>query len=1268
MTKIKTILSNPLNIVLLIIILLLLLSSLAAPIYKKQIYRNWKDIVKEKTNNIETEVLSDFEYYKNKLLTLCSEVKNYIEIDSTSRISSRKFIEYFTLSKFDSYIIEILDKDSNLIAWTPNSSSNQQNLSGIFFEQCEAYFSDNPILTSLSISDTIKGYHLNISYPIEKKYKLNSEFYEELSWVKSLSRDFNTLFEIYYSPLIHQIREGQKHSFPIYNNFNNRIATVTFNLPSRDLYIANFEKNTFQIQSLLLIVLILLLFLKYYIILKSKVSEIQSIAFLLVFLTVLRLLLYYLQFPLDFINHEINNPAYFSSKFAYGLVSSPLEFFITSLFLLFICLKIYKYFIYRPTNLSEYHSFIKILFGIFITVLFLFLLRGLGATLRSVIFDSAVRYFKLPEIIPDIPAQLMLLNVLITGYSFILISLVIIKFLFGLIGVPANRFTHSKFFFMFVVFQIAALIFDIIQRQPQGTPIIRISCITILFTILYFILVKQKHGLIFHVYYLLSASLITISLLIFYNSDFEKRSLKITANEILRSDENLVGYLAVETIQNAKSNQTIVKYLEDQSTNFNSLAFNIWSNSALEREALSSNLNIISTDKKLLGSFAFQYTENYVWDWNLRIPSESEIHIKTIPTADGFSKVTRAIAPIYKNTDTLAYIEVSILLDFYSLGFEETPEIFSSSKTIKNTPININQIKIFDFHNGRLVNYFTDLILSDKEAGTLIDSPFNKYNEAWINIDINDVKHVFYVTRIDESGLERILAVGLEEKDVSWNLFDFFKLFFIHSLYIAVILGIMYFLYFKKAFSLRYSFRTKLLAAFLLVSIIPLILLAVYLRSLTESKNTQAIFYKLGKRADSVEDYLNNYSMNSDLSLEEICSKATLDLGINFALFSDINLEYTSQKVYTDAGLIPVRLNSKVYKELVKSGLREFVVDESIDNYTYHSFYHKANINNHDYLIKVSDLFNTIQLPMTGSEVDIFLFGSYSFAIILVVILSTFLANQISLPIRKLTFATKSVGSGDLNVEISETPKGEISELVNGFNSMVKELKRNQVEIAEMEREAAWKEMAKQVAHEIKNPLTPMRLSIQQLITAYRDKSTKFDIIFEKVSETLIKQIDTLKNIASEFSAFARMPRLNMQELDVVEIINTSANLFINEKIDINIQVESAAIHVNADEEQLQRTMVNLIRNSIQAGANKINISTSRDNSFCYIRVVDDGFGISMDVVDRIFDESFTTKTGGMGLGLSMARRFIESINGTIKVEKTSEDGTTIFLSIPLNH
>jgi nitrogen fixation/metabolism regulation signal transduction histidine kinase len=230
---------------------------------------------------------------------------------------------------------------------------------------------------------------------------------------------------------------------------------------------------------------------------------------------------------------------------------------------------------------------------------------------------------------------------------------------------------------------------------------------------------------------------------------------------------------------------------------------------------------------------------------------------------------------------------------------------------------------------------------------------------------------------------------------------------------------------------------------------------------------------------------------------------------------------------------------------------------------------------------------------------------------------------------------------------------------------MTQELQKNQIELAELEREAAWKEMAKQVAHEIKNPLTPIKLAIQQLVASFKDKSKDFDSIFESVTETTLNQIDNLGQIASEFSSFAKMPSINLEVLDFVPIINDTKNLFIDDNINIDFESEVSEAIVEADTSQLRRLLINMIRNSIQANATDIAIRLSQKSDDYSLILVDNGEGIDDLIKSKIFEINFTTKEKGMGLGLKLAKRFLEGINGKIHLVESGHLGTTFEIIIP---
>ena len=237
--------------------------------------------------------------------------------------------------------------------------------------------------------------------------------------------------------------------------------------------------------------------------------------------------------------------------------------------------------------------------------------------------------------------------------------------------------------------------------------------------------------------------------------------------------------------------------------------------------------------------------------------------------------------------------------------------------------------------------------------------------------------------------------------------------------------------------------------------------------------------------------------------------------------------------------------------------------------------------------------------------------------------------------------------------------------MLDVFNFMTNQFQKNHAELAQMEREIAWKEMANQVAHEIKNPLTPMKLAVQQLIASYKDKKGNFDSLFEKLSATVLNQIESLSLIASEFSRFARMPNFKLEKIDLIPVVKDTVNLFQDENIKIKVVHSVSNAIAEADQVQLRRLLINMVRNSIQADASLINIQVSSDAESHKIIISDNGKGIAENNKNKIFEANFTTKKKGMGLGLKLAKRFLEGINGSINLTNTGSRGAEFEITIP---
>lgn len=243
----------------------------------------------------------------------------------------------------------------------------------------------------------------------------------------------------------------------------------------------------------------------------------------------------------------------------------------------------------------------------------------------------------------------------------------------------------------------------------------------------------------------------------------------------------------------------------------------------------------------------------------------------------------------------------------------------------------------------------------------------------------------------------------------------------------------------------------------------------------------------------------------------------------------------------------------------------------------------------------------------------------------------------------------------------------EVALLVESYNSMIDELEESAVKLATTEREQAWREMAKQVAHEIKNPLTPMRLSVQSFLRNFNPSDPNIKQKVEEYSFTLIQQIDTMSSIASAFSNFAKMPAQKNETLNVVKVIELALDIFPEPYIKFISKEEE--IIAKFDRTQLIRVVTNLVKNAIQAIKQvkrpKILIDVFSSEESVFITVTDNGCGISDEHKEKVFEPKFTTKTSGMGLGLAMIQKIVETYGGSIIFTSIENKGTTFKVSFP---
>ena len=474
-----------------------------------------------------------------------------------------------------------------------------------------------------------------------------------------------------------------------------------------------------------------------------------------------------------------------------------------------------------------------------------------------------------------------------------------------------------------------------------------------------------------------------------------------------------------------------------------------------------------------------------------------------------------------------------------------------------------------------------------------------------------------------------------------------------------------------------YKTRIQLSIVFTVVVTLIMVGIITYLSIVDQynAQQEQTISEKISHIAKAFEssnllsEAFNKNSMESfQLRFNEFAKTYSADL----TLFntSGAELMSTQPKLY-DYGLLAPRINAKAYIFLNKLQKSEYIHNEIIGELNYKAAY-----------VPIKDAKRTLgylQLPYFSNEADYkqragsllnAMINVYALIFIAIGLLAVFIARQITNPLTIIQNSLSRTIYGQKNEPIKWQRNDEIGALITEYNTMIAALEQSAQKLAQSERESAWREMAKQVAHEIKNPLTPLKLGLQLLEKSWKDKDPKFDQKFERFSKSFVEQIESLSSIASEFSAFAKMPDTRIVRMDIFEALSQAVTIFKQmDNLRIVFNPPDSQFFINADRDQLLRCFNNLLKNAIEAipqdrqGLIEINYLITSKNIL--LSVKDNGNGIPDNLREKIFEPNFTTKSSGTGLGLAFVKNSIENAGGKVWFETTIGSGTTFYFSLP---
>ena len=612
------------------------------------------------------------------------------------------------------------------------------------------------------------------------------------------------------------------------------------------------------------------------------------------------------------------------------------------------------------------------------------------------------------------------------------------------------------------------------------------------------------------------------------------------------------------------------------------------------------------------------------------------------------------------------------------------PELFRQTQDL-SSDFNTNYAYAL-YANGKLVNRFNDYNFPSSLKKIVLPTvkfelrSTNNYTELWYN-----------------SGLEKVVVITKKKTQIIEFITLFAYIFFTNIIVLAVF-HIGSFL-FKNSFK-RNSFesvfqmkiRTQIHATIILVSFFSFVIIGIATISFFIYRFNEANQDRLSKSiqvmANAVEEKMqliqSQLAFDDVLTMNDIAWSNSVEKNINeisevhnvdVNLFNiNGNLIASTQPYIYNKQLLNNYMEPNAFHELTYQKSIRIIQEEKIASFKFLSIYVPVNDDN-------GNTYAYLNIPYLNSQSELnqeisgflaTLINLNAFIFLLAGAIAYLATERITASFSLISEKMKAVNLGKHNEAIDWNRKDEIGILVNEYNKMVEKLEQSAEALAQSEREGAWREMARQVAHEIKNPLTPMKLSIQYLQKASNNNAANTQELTKKVTTTLIEQIEQLSKIAGDFSQFANIGNVDLVAFDISEVLSNLIQLHsAQERVNIEWIKPTNTNFIFADKTQISRLFSNLIINAIEACENKIlaNIVIEQNivnHNKLTIKITDNGDGIDEAMKSKIFTPNFTTKTSGTGLGLAICKGIVEKANGSIYFTTEKNIGTSFIVTLPL--
>jgi signal transduction histidine kinase len=1057
--------------------------------------------------------------------------------------------------------------------------------------------------------------------------------------------------------------EVQTLIFPLRDQDQKIIATVNLNSPSLSSRLSSLHEQLLLICYLLLG--ISLIFLLFHLVQSPsfyKERKPVSILFIILTLAGLRMLFFPLSNLEKIQSLSIFSPSIASFLSIWNFTQSPADIFLTAFifFLIVGCGFIYFRSYFEQKKLKSTLAsalFINIL-AISFALFFLFLFQEI---LTRLVSNSNLNLLRI-----SLEPSFFFLHASI--FLFLSIYLFLCFSTYRLAGLFSRKILLSLFIF---VMEFVLFIYIFRHRIP---PLLFLFHFILLLSILIFAYYPQflrKREVLFSVF-ILAIFLVYTSVYLSF-SHRNKILIQNFLQNIIKSQETWGSYLIRESLPEIdKRTETIKTFLQNPEPS--DLAQTLWEETWFAKFGWYSSLEILSPEGVILSRFSLNVPELFQLEFAL---PQSEDWILSRQSLL-FRGLEKDFLVGYKDWFDEGN-HIGRLIMFLSADYDMLPFLYSANPYFELMRVSsipsLNQLDlgfaIFDL-NGELL--FNPNKMSKGIPPAILQRVSRSSEAFWSSFIEKEKKFRSLYFKYNQ----KIYALFLPEKDFLDHSVDFLKLFFLY---------LIFFVIFLFAFVLSpnrnkiknpfWSFSNRVYISFVAIALIPLILFTISTRNFFRQMFTQQITEKAEIHANFarriVEDFISN-QQEEQLSLT--LPPDYVMLSISSAIANDVNLYQdgslisSSRREFFDYGILAEMIDGEVYYKIQYENNPFYSQSQKIGDYSFHTL--TVPYPFEDSLLLISLPFPLEQQEISKATRDLveFFFLISSFFIFIVLLFARGMGGMIVTPIRKLLAGTREVSLGNLEVSIPHQHQDEMKTLIDGFNSMVENLKKHQQELAEMSKKVAWAEMARKVAHEIKNPLTPIQLSAEHLLSVYKDKKGDFEETLVESTSYIIKEVENLRKIAKEFLEISKETTLQKEAFDIKAVVKETIAPYkkiLSERISLKETYEGKNFIFLGDKSKINIALRNVFTNAVEAigGQGEIEVRVLSDKDALIIEIKDSGQGMDQQTLNRIFEPYYSTKEVGTGLGLTIAKKIIEDHEGKIEASSQINAGTEITIFLP---